>query len=76
MDENQAYLEAEEDNLGNSFQKVYGWFLVVNRITANDFTKHEYVYQKNIIEVLNQLSFLIQYDQEQIRLQKEAQKKG
>jgi hypothetical protein len=46
--------------------------LVINRITGNDFTKHEYVYQKNLMEVLNQLSFLISYDQEQIRLQKKA----
>jgi hypothetical protein len=73
MDEDKARMEYEEDDLGNSFQKTYGWYLVVNRITSNDFTKHEFVYQKKLMEVLNQLSFLIQYDQEQIRLQRKAQ---
>jgi hypothetical protein len=46
--------------------------VVVNRITNNDFTKHEIVYEKKIIEILNQLSFLISYDQEMIRLEKKA----
>ncbi len=64
-----------EDDLQNSFQKTYGWFLVVNRIAENDFTKHEYIFKKNIIEVLNQLSFLIQYDKEQERLTKNAMNK-
>jgi hypothetical protein len=44
--------------------------LVLNRIAGNDFTKHEYIYQKGLNEVLNQLSYLIEYDQEQIRIQK------
>jgi hypothetical protein len=64
-----------EDDIQNSFQKTYGWFLVVNRIAENDFTKHEYIFKKNIIEVLNQLSFLIQYDKEQERLTKNAMNK-
>jgi hypothetical protein len=65
-------MEDEETDMGNSFQKVYGWFLVVNRIAGNDFTKHEYIFNKKIMEVLNQLSFLIQYDEEQQRLMKKA----
>jgi hypothetical protein len=72
MAENKDYVEAQEANMENSFQKVYGWFLVVNRIAANDYTKHDEIYKKNINEVLNQLSFLIDYDKEQIRLQKKA----
>jgi hypothetical protein len=70
MDEDKARLAFEEDDMGNSFQKVYGWFIVVNKLAGNDFTKHEYIYKKNIMEVLNQLSYLINYDQEQERLQK------
>lgn len=69
-------MEDEEANVGNSFQKVYGWFLVTNRLTDNDITKHEAVYQKNITEVLNQLSFLIEYDREQTRLQNKAMRKS
>jgi hypothetical protein len=68
-------LENEEGNLENSFQSVFGWFIVVNRITTNDFTKHEQVYQKNLMEVLNQLNFLIAYDREQERLHKKAMSK-
>ena len=70
MDEDKIRMEIEEDDMGNSFQKVYGWFVVVNKLAGNDFTKHEYIYKKNIMEVLNQLSYLINYDQEQERLQK------
>ena len=72
--------EQDKDNMENAsfpveydFQKAFGWYLVVNRIAGNDFTKHDYVYQKGIMEVLNQLAFLISYDKEQIRLQKQAQ---
>ena len=69
-------MEDEEDNLGNSFQKVFGWYLVVNRIAGNDFTKLDYIYEKRVMEVLNQLNFLIQHDKEQQRLQKEAMRKN
>jgi hypothetical protein len=73
MAENQDDMEFLEDDLQDSFQSAFGWFLVVNKITDNDFTKHEYVYGKKVMEVLNQLSFLISFDQEQIRIQKKAQ---
>ena len=72
MDEDKARMEFEEDNNVRSFRSVYGWFVVVNRLASNDFTKHEYIYEKTVVEVLNQLSFLINYDQEQERLMKQA----
>ena len=72
MDEDKTRMENEEDDGQSNFQKSFGWFLVINRITSNDFTKHEFVYEKKVMEVLNQLSFLISYEQEQIRLQKKA----
>ena len=72
MDEVKDDMDFEEDNNKNSFQSVYGWFIVVNKLSGNDFTKHEYVYQKSVVEVLNQLSFLINYEQEQDRLMKQA----
>lgn len=59
-----------ENDIQDDFQSAFGWYLVVNRITENDITKHEIVYKKNVMEVLNQLSFLIEYDKEQIRIQK------
>jgi hypothetical protein len=72
MDENKVTLDDEEVDMANNFQKAFGWFLVINRITGNDFTKHEVVYEKKVTEVLNQLTFLMQYD----RYQNEQQKKA
>ena len=66
-------MEDEKSDSQSSFQKAYGWYIVVNRVTGNDFTKHEIVYKSKILEVLNQLSFLIDYDREQERLRKQAQ---
>ena len=75
MGQDKDNMDDVEDDIQSSFQESFGWFLVVNRITSNDFTKHEYVYKKNITEVLNQLSYLISFDNEQIRLEKKAQNK-
>lgn len=76
MDQNQIDMEDEEDDMETSFQKAFGWFIVTNRIAGNDFTKHEYIYEKTINEVLNQLSFLVSHDKEQERLMKKAQQRG
>ena len=76
MDEDKARLENEEDDMETNFQKSFGWFVVTNRIAGNDFTKHDYIYEKNLVEILNQLSYLIQHDREQDRLHKLAQKRG
>ena len=72
MDEDKARLEYEDDNNKKSFQKVYGWFIVVNKLAGNDYTKHKIVYESNVVEVLNQLSFLINYEEEQERIMKQA----
>jgi len=75
MEENEANMDDEENGMGSTFQEAFGWYVVTNRIAGNDFTKHEYIYEKTINEVLNQLSYLISYENEQIRLQKKAQNK-
>jgi hypothetical protein len=72
VDESKTYLEDEETSMANNIQKAFGWFFVTNRIVGNDFTKHEYVYQKKVTEVLNQLTFLIQHDRYQAEMQKKA----
>ena len=66
-------MEDTEISVENDFQKSFGWYVVVNRIAGNDFVKHDYVYQKGVMEVLNQLSYLISYDKEQERIMKKAQ---
>ena len=75
MAENNPDLVDEEmAGEGSILQKRYGWYVVVNRITENDITKHEVVYQKKLIEVLNQLSFLFDYEKEQIKIMKKQTK--
>ena len=73
MDEDKARMEIEEDSLEDSFQKTFGWHIITNRVASNDFTKHEQVYQATITEILNQLSYLIQYDREQEKQYKKLQ---
>ncbi len=68
--ENQIDMEDVEDLLQGSFAETYGWLIAVNRITENDITKHSVIYKMSILEVLNQLSYMIAWDQEQLKAQK------
>jgi hypothetical protein len=74
MDEDKANVGDEEMDIRSNFQKVYGWFIIVNRVAANDIAKHELIYQKKLIEILNQLSYLLDYDREQKKLQNKQTK--
>jgi len=62
----------QEMDLEVSFEKRFGWYVVINRISNGDITKHSVILSKNVIEILNQLVYLIEYDKEQVRLQKQA----
>lgn len=75
MEKNKIDLDDEDYDMESNFQKAFGWYVVTNRIAGNDFTKHEHIYEKTINEILNQLSYLISYDNEQIRLQKKAEQR-
>lgn len=70
MDENKDIVDIEETDPESNFQKAYGWFFILNRIAGNDYKNHKVIYESTIMESLNQLSFLVDYDREQIRLQK------
>ena len=70
MDDPKNLLALQEDDMETSFQKRFGWYVVINRITENDLTKHETILNKGLIEVLNQTSFLISVDQEIEKSQK------
>ncbi len=72
MDQDKNYLEDPETSMASNFQKVFGWYVVLNRITSNDITKHQYVLEKKMIEVFNQLTYIIQHDQLQAELQKKT----
>ena len=76
MDEDKIAMELAEDDMESSFQKTFGWYIILNRVADNDFTKHDHIYEKTIMQVLNQMSFLISHDKEMARLQKEAMKKN
>lgn len=76
MESAEARMEDYEDDSQNSFEKVYGWFVVVNRVTENDITKHDIVYKKKLIEVLNQLSYLLDFDKEMEKKTKKMMKQG
>jgi hypothetical protein len=65
-----------EDDMEASFEKRYGWYVILNRLADNKISAHNEIFDKKIIEALNQLVYLIAYDKEQLRLYKEAQKKG
>jgi Golgi nucleoside diphosphatase len=74
MAENNITVEVEDGNMETSFQQTFGWFVVINRLSSNDITKHEMIYGMNVVEVLNHLTYLISYDREQERLLKQSTK--
>ena len=71
MADDKTNMDDVEDGLQSNFQQAYGWFSVVNRITENDITKHEVVFKKSLVEVLNQLSYLSDFDKELTRQQRQ-----
>jgi hypothetical protein len=66
---NQNDMDDVEDGLQNTFTQTFGWFIVVNKISENDITKHNTIYKMNVVEVFNQLSYLIGWEQEQVKAQ-------
>ena len=72
MDDAQIALAEQEADMEVSFEKRFGWYVVTNRITKGDITKHTQVYEKGIIEVMNQLVYLVEYDREQQAMMKKA----
>ena len=63
--------ELENDN-EITFEKRFGWYVVLNRVTDNKIKDHDEVLAKKVVEVLNQLLYLVEYDKELVREQKKA----
>ena len=61
----------QEDSKNPSFEQRFGWYVVINRLTKDDITRHEQVLQKTLVEILNQLTYLIEKDKEMIKQQKQ-----
>ena len=74
MDNDKNYVAEQESDMDVSFEKRFGWYVVLNRVADGDITKHSEILSKTIIEIMNQLVYLIDYNREQVRLQKEAMK--
>jgi hypothetical protein len=66
-------MASQEDDMEITFEKRFGWYLVLNRVGNDDITRHEEITRKTIIEVLNQLSYMVEKDREQVKQQKRAQ---
>ena len=59
-----------------TFEKRFGWYVVVNRLTNNNVNEHDKVFKKKIIEVLNQLAYLLALDKEIERQHKQQSLKN
>jgi hypothetical protein len=76
MDDIKNDMDPQKTNMDLSFEQRFGWYVVLNRVSENSLKEHDKIVEKNVVEVLNQLLYLIEYDKEQIRLQKKAQAQG
>lgn len=72
MDSSKVLPEQLEDDMEITFEKRFGWYVVLNRVTDNKIKEHDEVLGKKVIEVLNQLLYLVELDKEQVRQQKRA----
>lgn len=72
MDDDEISMETQELDMEVSFEKRFGWYVVLNRVSENRITAHDEITKKGIIEVMNQLVYLIEYSKEEQRLMKKA----
>jgi hypothetical protein len=63
-----------EEDMEISFEKRFGWYVVLNRVANDDITRHDEIFNKTILSVLNQLSYIIEKDKEMVRRSKEQMK--
>lgn len=75
MGDDEDGVEEQEIDNNPSFEKRFGWYAVLNRIASDDITKHETIYKKKMVEVLNQVVYLVAKDNEIIKQQKKLQNK-
>jgi hypothetical protein len=65
-------MEEQENDKNPSFEKRFGWFAIINRVALDDLSKHDETFRKPLVEILNQLTYLIQKDQEIEKQRKKA----
>ena len=67
-----AMEDEETDMEKNSFTKRFGWFVILNRVCSDDITRHSEIINKTILEVLNQLSYMIEKQNEIDKMERMA----
>ena len=72
MERNKVRLEEQEETMDITFEKRFGWFAILNRVADDDIGRHDEIISKGVIEILNQLSYLIEKDKEMVKQQKRA----
>jgi hypothetical protein len=70
VDGNGIRVEEPEEDMEFNFEKRFGWYAVLNRVTNDDITRHDTVFSKTVLEVLNQLSYILEKDREILKQQK------
>jgi ribosomal protein L16 Arg81 hydroxylase len=53
-------MEDEKNPYERSFEERFGWYVVLNRVAQDDISRHTEITEKSIIEILNQLSYIIE----------------
>lgn len=66
-------MEDEKNPLERSFEERFGWYLVLNRVAQDDISRHSEITEKTIIEVLNQLSYIVEKEKHIELQQRRAQ---
>ena len=72
MDSSEVLREELENDMEVTFEKRFGWYVVLNRVTDNKIKDHDQVLEKKVVEVLNQLLYLVELDKELVKEQKRA----
>lgn len=73
LDSNGNRMEVEETDMEkNSFSKRFGWYVILNRVCSDDITRHTQILDKTILEVLNQLSYMIEKQNEIDKIERMA----
>lgn len=67
-------MEEQEVDKNPSFEKRFGWYVILNRLSNDDITKHQEILEKKLMEVLNQMVYLIAKDNEILKQQKKLTK--
>lgn len=76
LDSDKIALEIQEDIVEDTFEKRFGWLLVINRIASDDVTRHDQITSRGVIEILNQLTYILEKEKYIESMRKKTLPKG